>query len=169
MTLTPMTATTSLGPMQCRQSCRRTRRRAPVVAASPELLEELAEYSRRLDGASPQEIIAWAVEQYFPKLTMATAFGPEGCVIIHMLAEIEPRTHVFNLDTGYQFKETLELRDRIAKRYGIEVELQARRHDRGASTKRSTADRCTRRIPTSAASTARSRCCARRSSAGTPG
>jgi len=39
------------------------------------------------------------------------------------LAEIEPRVRVFNLDTGYQFAETLELRDRIAARYGIEVEL----------------------------------------------
>jgi phosphoadenosine phosphosulfate reductase len=90
----------------------------------PELLEELKVHSDRLDSASPQEIIAWAVEKYFPKLTMATAFGPEGCVIIHLLSEIERRTHVFNLDTGYQFKETLELRDRIAKRYGIEVELR---------------------------------------------
>jgi phosphoadenosine phosphosulfate reductase len=55
---------------------------------------------------------------------MATAFGPEGCVILHMLAEIEPRVYVFNLDTGYQFKETLELRERIAKRYGIEVDFK---------------------------------------------
>jgi phosphoadenosine phosphosulfate reductase len=94
------------------------------VAAAPELLEELQVHSARLDGARPQEIIAWAVRQYFPKLTMATAFGPEGCVIIHMLAEIEPRAHVFNLETGYQFKETLELRERIARRYGIEVELR---------------------------------------------
>jgi phosphoadenosine phosphosulfate reductase len=84
----------------------------------------LAEHSRKLEGATPSEIIAWAVENYFPKLTMATAFGPEGCVIIHLLSEIEPRTQVFNLDTGYQFKETLELRDRIAARYGIEVELK---------------------------------------------
>ena len=29
---------------------------------------------------------------------------------------------VFNLDTGYQFPETLELRERIRERYGIEVE-----------------------------------------------
>ena len=92
--------------------------------AGPELLEELREHSARLESATPQEIIRWAVERYFPKLTMATAFGPEGCVIIHMLSEIERRTPVFNLDTGYQFKETLELRDRIARRYGIEVELK---------------------------------------------
>lgn len=89
--------------------------------ADPELL---AEFSRQLEGASPREIIAWAVEQFFPKLTMATAFGPEGCVILHWLADVEPRVHVFNLDTGYQFRETLELRDRIARRYGIEVELK---------------------------------------------
>ena len=97
---------------------------APVVA-SPELLEELAGYSRELETATPQEIIAWAVKKYSPKLTMATAFGPEGCAILHMLAEIDPKTYVFNLDTGYQFKETLELRDRIAKRYGLEVELRS--------------------------------------------
>ena len=55
---------------------------------------------------------------------MATAFGPEGCVILSMLAKIQPRTRIFNLDTGYQFPETLKLRDQIAEKYGIEVELK---------------------------------------------
>lgn len=87
-------------------------------------LDELARQSDLLETAQPADIIRWAVERYFPWLTMATAFGPEGCVILHYLAEIEPRVQVFNLDTGYQFKETLELRDRIARRYGIEVELK---------------------------------------------
>src|SRR4051812_37245678 len=79
--------------------------------------------NRQLAEAPPQEILRWAVETFYPRLTMATAFGPEGCAIIHMLAEIEPRVRIFNLDTGYQFAETLALRDRIAERYGIEVEL----------------------------------------------
>lgn len=87
-------------------------------------MEALAEASRQLERASPREIIAWAVANYFPDLTMATAFGPEGCLIMHWLAEVEPRTYVFNLDTGYQFKETLELRERIARRYGIVVDLR---------------------------------------------
>ncbi len=81
------------------------------------------EANRTLSGARPQEILRWAVDHFHPRLTMATAFGPEGCVILHMLAEVEPGVRVFNLDTGYQFPETLELRDRIAARYGIEVEL----------------------------------------------
>jgi phosphoadenosine phosphosulfate reductase len=96
----------------------------PAPVATPEFLEFLAAESAKLETASPWEIIQWGVDHYFPKLTMATAFGPEGCVIIHMLAKIEPRVHVFNLDTGYQFKETLELRDRIAQRYGITVEYK---------------------------------------------
>jgi phosphoadenosine phosphosulfate reductase len=88
------------------------------------LLAELAEESLRLEQATPQEILLWAVERYAPKFTMATAFGPEGMAIIHMLATIAPQTPVFNLDTGYQFQETLELREEVKRRYGIEVELK---------------------------------------------
>jgi len=92
----------------------------PVISTSPRILgdEELEAIRRQslaLGKASPEEIIRWAVETYFPKLAMATAFGPEGCVILSMLAKIEPRVYVFNLDTGYQFQETLDTRERILK------------------------------------------------------
>lgn len=97
---------------------------AEPVEASPALREELARESRALEAASPREVIAWAAGRFGDKLTMATAFGPEGCLIIHWLAEVAPSTFVFNLETGYQFSETLELRDRIAGRYGIEVSLE---------------------------------------------
>jgi phosphoadenosine phosphosulfate reductase len=93
------------------------------VALEPERAEALEEASRRLAQAKPWDVLAWAVEAYHPKLTMATAFGPEGCAIMHMLSRIEPRVRIFNLDTGYQFAETLRLRDRIAEAYGIEVEM----------------------------------------------
>ena len=45
-------------------------------------------------------------------------------VLIHMLAEVAPQTRIFNLDTGYQFQETLELREQIKRRYGIAVEMK---------------------------------------------
>lgn len=84
--------------------------------------QEIVEANRLLTGASPQEILRWAVDRFYPRLLMATAFGAEGCVLIHMLAEIEPRVKIINLETGYQFPETLELRERVKERYGIEVE-----------------------------------------------
>lgn len=91
---------------------------------TPELLAELKSRSDELETATPQEIIRWAADRFGPRLTMATAFGPEGCTILHMLSQVAPQTHVFNLDTGYQFQETLDLRDEVARRYGIEVELK---------------------------------------------
>jgi phosphoadenosine phosphosulfate reductase len=98
--------------------------RSTPAEPSQELLADLARASDALEAAEPPEIIRWAAEQYGDRLTMATAFGPEGCAIIHWLATVAPRTHVFNLETGYQFQETLELRDRLARRYGIEVVLE---------------------------------------------
>jgi phosphoadenosine phosphosulfate reductase len=83
----------------------------------------IADVNRMLEGSSPQLIMRWAVTEFHPRLTMATAFGVEGCCLIHMLAEIEPNVRIFNLETGYQFPQTLELRERIRERYGIEVEL----------------------------------------------
>jgi len=94
-----------------------------TLAVATPISDEWTDVSVRLERATPREVIQWAVERFYPRLTMATAFGPEGCVLLHLLSEIEPRVRVFNLDTGYQFPETLELRDRIAERYGIEVEM----------------------------------------------
>ncbi|HEY6564161.1 MAG TPA: phosphoadenylyl-sulfate reductase [Pirellulaceae bacterium] len=97
--------------------------RNPLVW-SQELADELAVKNVELESATPQEILIWADKRFAPRLTMATAFGPEGMVLIHWLASIAPATHIFNLETGYQFPETLALRDRVRDRYGIEIELK---------------------------------------------
>ena len=83
---------------------------------------EFESINAALAKATPQEILRWAVDRFHPKLLMATAFGAEGCCIIHMLAEIEPSVTLINLETGYQFPETLALRERILSRYGMTVE-----------------------------------------------
>ena len=90
---------------------------------SQELLAEIAAKSSELESATPEQIIRWAHQRFGDRLTMATAFGPEGMTILYLLSKIAPQTHVFNLDTGYQFRETLELREQVLHRYGIEVEL----------------------------------------------
>jgi phosphoadenosine phosphosulfate reductase len=84
--------------------------------------EPLHIISSRLETATPEEILRWAWETYGEGLTMATAFGAEGCVLLAMLSQIAPQVRVFNLETGYQFPETLALRERIRERYGITVE-----------------------------------------------
>jgi phosphoadenosine phosphosulfate reductase len=94
----------------------------PPLFPTSELLADLQENSARLETAEPIEILQWAIERFGKHFTMATAFGPEGMVLIHWLAKIAPKTSIFNLDTGYQFPETLQLRDKIQRKYGIEFE-----------------------------------------------
>jgi phosphoadenosine phosphosulfate reductase len=84
---------------------------------------EFGQANKMLEGKPPQAILRWAVEQFHPRLTMGTAFGAEGCCLIHMLADIEPGVRIFNLETGYQFAETMALRERILERYGTLVEF----------------------------------------------
>ena len=88
------------------------------------LAAEIRRENERLESASPEDILGWAANRFGQKFTMATAFGPEGMVLIHMLATVAPKTPIFNLDTGYQFKETLELREQVLRRYGIAVEMK---------------------------------------------
>ena len=96
----------------------------PPLNPTEEFLAELEQESLALEKSTPQEILKWAVDRFAPKFTMATAFGPEGMTIIHMLSEIAPETPIFNLETGYQFQETLDLRERVKEKYGIEVEYK---------------------------------------------
>jgi phosphoadenosine phosphosulfate reductase len=79
-----------------------------------------------MEDKSPQQILQWAMETYREGLTMATAFGAEGCALIAMIAKIRdetglPAPDIFNLDTGYQFQETLDLREKFAEQFGINI------------------------------------------------
>lgn len=95
-----------------------------MLSPTPELLEELSEKSRELETASAEEILWWAITRFGAHFTMATAFGPEGMCILHMLSQMAPDTYIFNLDTGYQFQETLELRERVVQKYGMRVDMR---------------------------------------------
>lgn len=71
-----------------------------------------------LEDASPETVIAWAVET-FPNLTFACSFGAEDVVLVDMLQKISPSTDIFYLDTDFHFKETYETRDRMVEKYGM--------------------------------------------------
>jgi len=87
----------------------------------------LQDINNLFETATPQAILRWAVETYPGTVTMATGFGAEGCCLIAMLAQIREETgllpDIFNLDTGYQFPETLALRERLQQRYGLTIRL----------------------------------------------
>jgi phosphoadenosine phosphosulfate reductase len=83
---------------------------------------ELAEISAEMEERTPSEILRWAVDEFFPDLTLACSFGgPSGMVLVEMVSKIEPRTEVFYLDTDFLFPETYSTRDKVIDRYGVNV------------------------------------------------
>jgi phosphoadenosine phosphosulfate reductase len=84
--------------------------------------ETLKQISAELEGSSPETILRWGFENFAPSIVMATGFGPEGIVLMHLVSEIRPETTVFYLDTDLLFSQTYELRDELVKKLGIRFE-----------------------------------------------
>jgi phosphoadenosine phosphosulfate reductase len=75
------------------------------------------------DTATPQEVLAYAVENFHPRLTMACSFQKEESVLVHMLTQIEPDARVFTIDTGVLFPETLQTWKRFEDRFDLKIEV----------------------------------------------
>jgi phosphoadenosine phosphosulfate reductase len=99
--------------------------------------DALREKSLSLEGARPEAILEWALAEYKPKLAISTAFGVEGCALIAMAVQLDPKIPVFTIDTDFLFPETQTLIARFVERYGISLttikgkvtkEEQERRH-----------------------------------------
>jgi len=86
---------------------------------NPELLKQA---SAKLEGSSSDLVMRWGFENFAPSIVMATGFGPEGIVLMHLVPQIRPSTIVFYLDTDLLFAQTYELRDELVKRLGIRFE-----------------------------------------------
>ena len=83
----------------------------------------MASIAQDLETASAQEVLAYAVEQFHPRLTTACSFQKEESVLVHMLMEITPDARLFTIDTGVLFPETLETWKRFEDRFGCAIEV----------------------------------------------
>jgi phosphoadenosine phosphosulfate reductase len=76
-----------------------------------------------LELASAQEVIAYGVERFAPRLTMACSFQKEESVLFHMLGEITPDFRAFTIDTGVLFPETLTTWKAFEDRFGVKLDV----------------------------------------------
>ncbi|HKZ50965.1 MAG TPA: phosphoadenylyl-sulfate reductase [Dehalococcoidia bacterium] len=88
-----------------------------VATFTPEDLQTLG---KGLEGRSPQEAIAWALETFNPDIALACSFGAEDVALVDMAVKIRPDVQIFYLDTELLFPETYEVRDRLIEKYNIQ-------------------------------------------------
>ncbi|GAA5905091.1 hypothetical protein JCM5296_000471 [Sporobolomyces johnsonii] len=87
---------------------------------------DLDRVNAELADARPQEILAWAID-HLPNLYQTTAFGLTGLAATDMIANISRRRKLPHLvpmifiDTLYHFDETIRLKEKVEKKYNLEV------------------------------------------------
>jgi phosphoadenylyl-sulfate reductase (thioredoxin) len=82
---------------------------------------EVAAADAELTGASPEAILRFAAARFPGRIAFATAFGPEGCVLVDAIAHEGLPIDIFTLDTGLLFPETIELWEALERRYDIVI------------------------------------------------
>jgi phosphoadenosine phosphosulfate reductase len=76
-----------------------------------------------LESASAQEVIAYAIERFHPRLKTACSFQKEETVLAYMLSEIAPDAKLFTIDTGVLFPETRQTWKRFEERFALAIEV----------------------------------------------
>ncbi|WP_075185220.1 phosphoadenylyl-sulfate reductase [Teredinibacter haidensis] len=81
----------------------------------------LVDIDNTLQQSTPQEILAYALEQHD---NLAISFsGAEDIVLVDMAARIKPGVKVFCLDTGRLHAQTYQFIEQVRKHYDIELDV----------------------------------------------
>jgi len=83
--------------------------------------DRVIEEGASLRGSSPERILRWAAERFPSKITFATGFGPEGCVLLDLIGRLALPIDLFTLDTNLLFAETYQLWKKLEQRYGFRI------------------------------------------------
>ena len=85
--------------------------------------ETVESAAAQLEAATGEEVLAWGIETFGPRLAVATSFQAEGMVILDMAARLSSQVRVFTLDTGRLPRETYDFMAQARRRYGIRLEV----------------------------------------------
>ncbi len=84
-------------------------------------VQEIERLSLAFETKTPQEIIQWAVSEFWPEIAMSSSFQTQSMPLLHMVTSLKRGIPVFFIDTGYHFWETLMFREKIASEWKINV------------------------------------------------
>jgi len=84
-------------------------------------LAEITQLSEEFEARSPQEIVTWAIDRFWPQIAMSCSFQTQSMPLLHMATRIRRDLLIFFLDTGYHFWDTLIFREQVASGWKLNV------------------------------------------------
>jgi phosphoadenosine phosphosulfate reductase len=84
---------------------------------------DVAWQNARLERATPEERLAFAVETFGEGLLFTSSFGAGSGVLLHLWSRVARGLPVVFIDTGFLFDETLAYRDRLVAELGLTLEI----------------------------------------------
>jgi phosphoadenosine phosphosulfate reductase len=83
--------------------------------------KEIARLSLAFEAQTPQEILAWAVDTFYPDIAASSSFQTQSVPLLHMISQIKPAVRVFFLDTHFHFWDTLIFREQLERELSLNV------------------------------------------------
>lgn len=84
---------------------------------------EISEINEKLEKATAQEVLQWAVKKFGSNIALASSFGAEDVVLIDILTKVDKNDRVLSLDTGRLHQETYNVIDAVREKYKIPIEV----------------------------------------------
>jgi phosphoadenosine phosphosulfate reductase len=76
-----------------------------------------------LSAQTAQERVSWALETYGERIVLASSFGAQSAVMLHMVSQAAPNIPVVLTDTGYLFPETYQFVDRLTQQLNLNLQV----------------------------------------------
>lgn len=93
-----------------------------ILSPSPDAAK-LNEIGAKLEGATAEERVAWALEHFRPDVILSSSFGAQAAVSLHLVTRQWAEIPVVLIDTGYLFPETYQFVDELAKRLELNLKV----------------------------------------------
>jgi len=87
----------------------------------------LAITNRTLESMTAQERVCWGCENLPGELVVASSFGIQSAVMLHLMTSVKPGIQVILIDTGYLFAETYQYIDQLTEQLDLNLQVYSAR------------------------------------------
>lgn len=96
---------------------------APSLPTHPDVPGALHALNDWLAAQEAEQRVAWALDTVPGRHALASSFGAQAAVSLHMITRLAPSIPVILIDTGYLFPETYRFADALTERLGLNLHV----------------------------------------------